>query len=181
LTAGAPPGHNPGGAFPKPAAPLRPLIVRCGRKGSRTHNTEVVSILRTLLLSALLLATLSLSAAAAPPAPCETPGVVSLAGEVILRIHSPSGGLDCQQRADIVQMRIVDTLSIGLVFPKDIHVKKVKKEWGVFVKDILVITADAGSAKINKTTPKQLAEVWAKNLRRTIPESTPQKYIPPAQ
>ncbi len=152
-----------------------------GRKGPRTHNTEVVSILRTFLLSALLLATLSLSAAAAPQAPCETPGVVSLAGEVILRIHSPSGGLDCQQRADVVQMRIVDTLSIGLVFPKDIHVKKVKKEWGVFVKDILVITADAGSAKINKTTPKQLAEIWAKNLRRTIPESTPQKYIPPAQ
>lgn len=139
--------------------------------------------MRTLLLSALLLATLSLSALAAPsasPCACETPGVVSLAGEVILRIHSPSGGLDCQQRADVVQMRIVDALSIGLVFPEDIHVKKVKKEWGVFVKDILVITADAGSAKINKTTPKRLAEAWAKNLRRTIPESTPQKYIPPA-
>lgn len=122
----------------------------------------------------------AVAAGSAPPPPCETPGVVSLAGEVILRIHSPAAGKDCQQRADIVQMRIVDSLSIGLVFPKDIFVRKVKSEWGVFVKDILIITADAGSAKINKTTPRQLAEVWAKNLRRTIPESTPQKYIPPA-
>ncbi len=67
------------------------------------------------------------SHAAAQDQPCDTPGVVSLAGEVILRIHAPAGGMDCQQRADKVQMRIVDALSIGIVKPADIHVKLVKK------------------------------------------------------
>lgn len=106
---------------------------------------------------------------------CESPGVVSLAGEVILRIHAPAGGMDCQQRADAVQRRIIDSLSIGVVYPNDIYVKQVRGEWAVMVKDILMITADASSAKINGTTPRQLANIWCKNLQRTIPESTPQK------
>ncbi len=126
-------------------------------------------------LAALVVA--AASPAAAQDQPCDTPGVVSLAGEVILRIHAPAGGMDCQQRADKVQMRIVDALSIGVVKPTDIHVKLVKKEWAVLVKDILIITADSYSAKVNKTDPKSLANIWAKNLRRTLPESTPQKQL----
>lgn len=110
-----------------------------------------------------------------PKDTCDQPGVVSLAGEVILRIHAPAGGMDCQQRADKVQTRIIDALSIGVVYPRDIYVKKFNNEWAVFVKDILIITADQHSAKINKTTPQGLAGVWARNLQRTIPESTPQK------
>jgi len=47
----------------------------------------------------------------------------------------------------------------------------------VFVKDILIITADAYSARVNNTDPKTLAEIWARNLRRTVPESTPQKPL----
>jgi|GEM_PF-1448413 len=121
------------------------------------------------------------SGTAAPPAKaagkCDRPGEVSLAGEVILRIHAPAGGLDCQQRADKVQMRIVDSLSVGLVFPRDITVRRVKNEWAVFVKDILIITADAYSARVNNTDAKTLAEIWARNLRRTVPESTPQKPL----
>lgn len=110
-----------------------------------------------------------------PPPPCDKPGVVSLAGEVILRIHTSAGGKDCQQRADIVQQRIIDALSIGLVYPEDVYVQFVRGEWAVFVKDILMITADKASAKINHTTPQALAKIWAANLARTIPESTPQK------
>ncbi len=110
-----------------------------------------------------------------PPSACDKPGVVSLAGEVILRIHSPAGGKDCQQRADAVTERIVDTLGTGLVYPENVTVKYIRREWAVFVKDILVITADAESARMNSTTTKKLAEAWAKNLRRTIPASTPMK------
>lgn len=134
------------------------------------------------VLIAFLVGLVCLSGALTTPAgaqdqPCDTPGVVSLAGEVILRIHAPAGGMDCQQRADKVQMRIVDALSIGIVKPADIHVKLVKKEWAVYVKDILIITADSYSAKVNKTNPKSLANIWANNLRRTLPESTPQKQL----
>jgi len=119
----------------------------------------------------------------APPPPaefiemgaCDEPGEISLAGEVVLRIYAPAAGKTCKQRADAVQTRIVDTLSQGFVYPKDITVRNVRGEWAVFVKNILVITADGLSAKINYTTPKGLAENWARNLRRAIPASTPLK------
>ena len=45
------------------------------------------------------------------------------------------------------------------------------------IEDILIITADSYSAKVNKTNPKSLANIWANNLRRTLPESTPQKQL----
>ncbi|MCC6483432.1 MAG: hypothetical protein IT209_01190 [Armatimonadetes bacterium] len=106
---------------------------------------------------------------------CAQPAQVSLAGQVVLRIHAPAAGKTCQQRADIVQQRIVDALSIGVLYPKDIHVQKQRGEWAIFVKDILIITADATSAKVNHTTAPKLAEMWANNLRKTLPESTPQK------
>lgn len=106
---------------------------------------------------------------------CAEPGQVALAGQVVLRIHAPAAGKTCKERADIVQQRIVDALSIGVLYPKDIHAQKQRGEWAVFVKDILIITADATSARVNNTTPQKLAEVWAKNLQKTLPESTPQK------
>ena len=40
----------------------------------------------------------------------------------------------------------------------------------LFIKDQFIVEVDEYHAKLNKTTPEKLAEIWAENLRRGVEE-----------
>lgn len=119
----------------------------------------------------LLLVSLGLIASLALPVFAIQPGDVVLGQEVVLRIRYPAGGLSVQERADIVTQRINELLGSNPFSRSDVKVGVRNKEHVVLIGNNVIITADDATARFNKTTPEQLAEVWAANLRRVIPEA----------
>lgn len=98
-------------------------------------------------------------------------GDVIIGGRVVLRIRVPAGGMTVKERADAVMQRINNYLGAEPFTPDDVKVAVRNKEYVVLIGDHLIITADRETAKINKTTPEKLAEIWAENLRKVIPEA----------
>jgi len=76
-----------------------------------------------------------------------------------------------KERADAVTQRINNYLGSEPFSPDDVKVAVRNKEYVVLIGDYVIITADKETAKINKTTPEKLAEIWAANLRKAIPEA----------
>lgn len=105
------------------------------------------------------------------PAFASQPGDVLIGDEVVVRIRFPAGGMTVEQRADAVTYRINDLLGSQPFSQSDVKVGVVNKEYVVTIGGKVIITADADTAKFNKSTPQQLAEMWAANLRRVIPKA----------
>ncbi len=102
------------------------------------------------------------------------PGDVIIGQEVVLRIRFPAGGYSVEERAEIVTQRINELLGSQPFEASDVTVGVCNKEYAVFIGGNLIITADKETAKFNKTTPEKLANIWADNLRRVIPEAKAQ-------
>ena len=99
------------------------------------------------------------------------PGDVLIGDDVVLRVRFPAGGYTVQERAELIMLRINELLGSKPFNPSDVKVAVQNKEYVVMVGDNLIITADSATAKFNKSTPQQLAEMWAANLRRVIPKA----------
>ena len=99
------------------------------------------------------------------------PGDVLIGDDVVLRVRFPAGGYTVQERAELIMLRINELLGSKPFNPSDVKVAVQNKEYVVMVGDNLIITADSATAKYNKSTPQQLAEIWAANLRRVIPQA----------
>lgn len=101
----------------------------------------------------------------------ETPGEVTVGGELLLRIRFSAGGMTPQQRADAITTRLRTILQDPNIQPTDVMVKPIAGgEAAIYVKDQLLITVDKRHAQLHKTTPLKLGEVWAKHLRDVIPQ-----------
>ena len=98
-------------------------------------------------------------------------GDVIIGQEVVLRIRFPAGGFTVKERADLVTVRINNLLGTEEFDPSDVTVGVRNKEYVVLVGDNLIITADKRTAEFNQATPEQLANMWAANLRRVIPQA----------
>ncbi len=120
-----------------------------------------------------LVVTLALLFAAFPLclAQQETPGEVTVGGELILRIRFSAGGMTPQQRADAITIRLRSILQDPNIQPSDVVVKPIQGgEAAIYVKDQLLVTVDKRHAEFHKTTPLKLGEIWAKHLREVIPQ-----------
>lgn len=107
----------------------------------------------------------------AAPLFAANPGDVLVGQDVVLRIRYPAGGYTVEQRADAVMQRINNLLGARPFSPSDVTVAHRNGEWVVLIGNELIITADSATAKYNHTTPQQLAEIWANNLRVAIPKA----------
>ncbi len=121
-------------------------------------------ILMSLILGCLMLAF-------AVPLFAANPGDVLVGDEVVLRIRFPAGGYTVEQRADQVMLRINNLLGARPFSPSDVKVAQQNGEWVVLIGNELIITADSATAQYNHSTPQQLAEMWAQNLRIAIPKA----------
>ena len=105
-----------------------------------------------------------------------TSTTISLAGEVVMRIRTGAGGYTAQQRADTVRARLTPILSLTpSPTADDVTVQTVNpNQSNILVRGHLLLTVDWTLAQANGgQKPAQLAQAWAANLRRTIPQVTP--------
>ncbi len=79
------------------------------------------------------------------------------------------------QRAAQIQERVNRALGRGPIQPDDISVAQRGGEAVVLVKNELLLTTDAATARFNHTTPLLLAQTWAENMRRVLPSLTQPK------
>lgn len=98
-------------------------------------------------------------------------GEVIIGQQMILRIRFAAGGYSIQQRADEVTVRLNEYLGVKPFDPSMVKVANVNGEYCVMIGSDLIITADKDTARYNQATPKQLAEMWASNIRIAIPKA----------
>jgi len=115
-----------------------------------------------------------------PPAradePAGTPNAatrtdIDLAGQVVMRIREGAGGYTAGQRAEIIRTRLIPILSNSNLRAEDITVSGPASGPTIYVNGQQLITIDGNLARYNKTTPAGLAQSWAANLRRVLPEA----------
>lgn len=102
-------------------------------------------------------------------------GEVIIGQQIILRIRFAAGGLSIQQRADAVTVRLNEYLGSKPFDPSKVKVANVNGEYCVMISNNLIITADKDTARYKQATPKQLAEMWASNIRKAIPKAKAEK------
>ncbi|HHX39594.1 MAG TPA: hypothetical protein GX715_06480 [Armatimonadetes bacterium] len=91
-------------------------------------------------------------------------GEVLLGETVVTRIRSAAGGKTAPERAEIAAARLSGALSTGNPTPEEFRVAQMNDQYVVAVRDELIVTADTYHAKVNGTTPVQLATQWRDNL-----------------
>jgi hypothetical protein len=97
---------------------------------------------------------------------------VILGGTTIMRFRVGAGGYTAHQRAVATQERLNKLLGEGPIYASDIVTQMSGLDAVVLVKDQLLFTADAQTAAINDATPIDLANAWADNMRKILPELT---------
>lgn len=118
---------------------------------------------------AVLLAVVALPAFSQVAATANTNGEMIIGDQVVLRIHSPAGGMSVQQRIDEVTTRLNKRLGSKDFDPSLITVRKSGADYAIMYRDSLIVTVDTNTAAYNKTSTQGLANQWAANLRRVIP------------
>ena len=101
------------------------------------------------------------------------PGDVMMVGFLLFRVRYPSPTMTVEQRADAIQARVNDLLFIGGVDLSTLRIEMVGKDAAIYVADKLLVTVDEPTARANKTTPMQLARVWADRFIAAYPEAVP--------
>jgi hypothetical protein len=101
-----------------------------------------------------------------------TSTAVLIGGTTIMRFRNSAGGYTPEQRALLTQERVNAILGMGPIQPSDITTSIVDGDAIVSVKGQLLFTADSTTAVINDSTPLQLANMWAENMRSVLPSLT---------
>ena len=100
----------------------------------------------------------------------DSEGDVSVGGEHILTVRFAANGISIKDRADAITERLVRILSDPHLKPADIVVVPSGKDAVIKVKDKLLVTVDAQTARFNGTKPVALGESWAQHLRIVLPK-----------
>jgi hypothetical protein len=95
---------------------------------------------------------------------------ITVGGDLLFRVRAPAGGFTIQERIDKVHERLVTVIGDPRVNPGDIVVKKASPDYAVFIRDRMIFTIDAETAKANSTTPYRLGQKWLKTLRLQVPQ-----------
>lgn len=98
-------------------------------------------------------------------------GDVVVGGEVVMRVRVPAGGFSVTERVNILTERINILLGGNEFYPDRLVIKMVDSSCCIAYEKQLLVTVDAESARSNSCSVQQLADKWAINLRRVIPEA----------
>lgn len=94
-------------------------------------------------------------------------GEVMVDNEVVLRIRTAAGGFSAPRRGEIVAERLRN-LVLGGLEPDQVRAAQKRGMAVVMTETDLIITADKAHARMNNTTPAQLAITWADNLASAL-------------
>lgn len=95
---------------------------------------------------------------------------VLINGRPVLRIRSAAGGYSPQRRAEIVSGRLAAMLIQGLR-SEELRVRLIGSEVVIAWRDRLIVTADRAHARLNATTPGDLAVRWLQEVRQALSRS----------
>lgn len=95
---------------------------------------------------------------------------VEVGGVVVLRLWRTMNGYSPLERASIIYNRLWDALANHKDQNASQDVRVVDKAGtpAIYVGPYLIVTVDEAHARINRSSPFQLAETWARNLRRAL-------------
>lgn len=93
-------------------------------------------------------------------------GEVRINGRTVFRFRGTKGG-DPYTRAQIVAGRL-NADEMANLQPREVGVTQINSYWVVVARGRLLITADAWTARINRTSPRRLARLWAATVRRQL-------------
>jgi hypothetical protein len=109
------------------------------------------------------------------PRPSGNAARLTLGGVTILQFRAAAGGFSPEERRSELQSRVVEILSHEELNPSDVRV--VIGPGGhsatVQVGPLLFVTATEADARANQSTPEELANTWAQNLRRGFAAAKP--------
>lgn len=100
-------------------------------------------------------------------------GDVMIANFLFLRIRCAAGGYTIEQRADAIQARANELLTLDGIDLSTVTVSKVGTEAVIYVGDMVLVTVHECDARANKTTPEKLANIWANRFREIYPNVVP--------
>lgn len=134
--------------------------------GTRTLSRGKKIFLTALMVASMLVALGGLAALAQG----NQGEAVDIAGVVILRVRIPVDGREPLEQVAAIYQRWVQVLEETKenLSPDLVRIEEEDGEPVIYVGSVPLIRVDEGHARINRTTPKGLAEVWASNLRRAI-------------
>ena len=128
---------------------------------------------RTLILAAWI----GMAGVTAAPAKAIETDTIRFGGQVVMRIRAGAHGMSPSDRADAVRSRLAEVVTRSTAGVPSITVRQERTggEAGVFVGETLVIQVDRTLAQANgQGDPRDLAEQWAKNLGRVLPQAAAQ-------
>jgi hypothetical protein len=94
-------------------------------------------------------------------------GEVLVNGIVAIRVRTTAGGTPPYRRAEIVAYRLNAMMADG-ANPADIRAARLRGYATVMLENTVLITVDREHADLNRTTPFDLAQVWAMELRNAF-------------
>ena len=118
----------------------------------------------------------TLAAAVAAPALGQGPEAVSSGDILILRLRVPAAGMSPAERMVVLYERLGAILRDATIKPEDIEVVMKGNDVLIMAGKHLFVTVTPEDAAANMTTPVQLANTWASNLRLAWQTSRP---LPP--
>lgn len=130
------------------------------------------SFLLTLLVSVLLLAV-------ALPLLAQETADIALGGGLVARLRDRGTFPSVRERAAAVDKSLCDVVSNKDTQHPQVSLKQKGAAWTVYAWDVAVLSATATEAKANGLTERQLAAMWAANLKTQLPKATPCSKLPP--
>lgn len=100
-----------------------------------------------------------------------TVGEVVANDEVLFRIRTSAGGYIPMERAQLAADRLNHSVSTGALTMDSITTGRVNGMDVVLAKGQVIATADAAHARLNQTTPMQLASYWATRVENIMVRS----------
>lgn len=98
---------------------------------------------------------------------------IYLANGLVARLRDTGPFNSLQERAAKVEQALIEVLSTQNTMEPEVRVQQDDGWWAVYCGSIRVLTVLPKEAEANSLPARQLAAIWAKNLRRQLPLATP--------
>lgn len=94
-----------------------------------------------------------------------TPGDIVLNNQVIMRVRSEAGGFSMEERVGIVYERIAEALAQE---NKAVKIVAIAGITTIQIGDVMLVTVDEETARVNQCKPIELAGVWVENIEKAL-------------
>ncbi len=103
---------------------------------------------------------------------------ISIAGGIVARIRTAGPYTSLKERAAAIDQAIAEVISTQDTQNPQVSLQEVDGVWHVFTGPVKVIGVQPQEAAANGLTGRQLAAIWANNIKKRLPLATPVSRMP---